>query len=57
MRKLAVVLVALAAATPGLAEEKSFTWDSEGYASILGAATKAKTTGARLLLGLSGSPS
>jgi len=32
------------------------TWDYESYRSLPAAAAKAKTTGKRLLLGLSGSP-
>jgi len=60
MRKLAVAGAALAIVAlghAGAAEEAGrFTWDHEGYARLPDAATAARESGRRLLLGLSGSP-
>ena len=52
-----VLLVVTMSALPGAAEtDDSFTWDHEGYRSLVDAAVKAKERKAPLLVGLFGGP-
>ena len=58
----ALLLVVVCAAAVGAAEEPEkperarLTWDHEGYAKLRPAAAAAEKKGARLLVGLAGSP-
>ena len=53
---LTLLAVALAVAPGASAQEASFTWEHEGYRSLVDAAAEAKERGALLLVGLFGGP-